>query len=202
MKRPLPLITSCALSLCCLAISAALLTGQSGPPQQQPCVVLKRMGPAAEVTSHLYSFGIRGKQFQYQAGQLPNGIKFHGRLTDKDVRKIQDAGGRVEFLDVHFTDQELELARKRCGLSSSDTSVSGSALSSVTIKSTPDGADITVDGKYAGSTPSTLTLASGTHTIVIEEAGYAPWQRTVTVTSGEQISVNSTLEKKPPPNSP
>jgi hypothetical protein len=27
------------------------------------CVILKRMGPADQVTSHLYSFGIRGKQF-------------------------------------------------------------------------------------------------------------------------------------------
>ena len=49
-------------------------------PTTQPCVILKRMGPADEVTSHLYSFGIRGKQYQYVEGKFPEGIKFHGRL--------------------------------------------------------------------------------------------------------------------------
>ena len=38
-------------------------------------------------------------------------------------------------------------------------------LSSVEVKSNPDGAEITVDGKYMGSTPSTLRLAPGDHKI-------------------------------------
>src|SRR5215472_12673604 len=36
-------------------------------------------------------------------------------------------------------------------------------LSLVEVRSNPDGADITVDGKYMGSTPSTLKLAAGDH---------------------------------------
>ena len=200
MNRPLPLTTLFAFSVCLLASTPHNLSAQAGPPPQQPCVILKRMGPADEVTSHLYSFGIRGKQFQYQDGQLPKGIKFHGRLTDKDVRTIQDAGGRVEFIDVHFTDQELEHARTSCGISTPNTSAPPPVLTYVMVKSTPDGADITIDGKYVGSTPSKLKLEPGSHTILIEQAGYAPWQRTVTVTSGEDITVNSTLERKPPAN--
>jgi PEGA domain-containing protein len=35
--------------------------------------------------------------------------------------------------------------------------------STVVLKSTPDGADVAVDGKYVGSTPSTLKLAPGDH---------------------------------------
>src|SRR5882762_6167681 len=60
-----------------------------------PCVILKRMGPADEITSHLYSFGIRGKQFQYVEGKLPEGFPFHGRLTDHDVRNLQGRGAEV-----------------------------------------------------------------------------------------------------------
>lgn len=56
------------------------------------CVILKRMGPADQITSHLYAYGIRGKQFQFVEGQLPPGVSFHGRLTDHDVRKIQREG--------------------------------------------------------------------------------------------------------------
>src|SRR5713101_4697546 len=57
-------------------------------------------------------------------------------------------------------------------------------LSTVVIKSTPDGADITVDGKYVGSTPSTLRLSGGDHTVAIEKAGFKAWQRAVTLSLG------------------
>jgi PEGA domain len=178
---------------------ASILTAQAIPPKQQPCVILKRMGPADEVTSHLYSFGLRGKQFQFEDGQLPEGVKFHGRLTDNDVRTIEKAGGRVEIVDSHYTDQELEEAHKRCGIAAPDTKGTD-AKTSVTIKSTPDGADITVDGKYSGSTPSKLTLTTGDHTIVVDASGYTAWQRTITITQGNEININATLDKKPSAN--
>jgi len=69
--------------------------------------------------------------------------------------------------------------------------------SSVVVKSTPDGADITVDGKYMGSTESTLRLAPGDHTISIQKAGYKPWQRRMTVNSSGNVTVDATLEKTP-----
>ena len=68
----------------------------------------------------MYSFGIRGKQFQFIEGQLPKSVRSHGRLIDHDVRQIQDAGGKVSIVDAHYTDKELEDARKSCGASSSD----------------------------------------------------------------------------------
>src|SRR6266436_1042662 len=40
-----------------------------------------------------------------------------------------------------------------------------SSNSVVVIKSTPDGADIAIDGKFVGSTPSTISLKVGEHTI-------------------------------------
>jgi hypothetical protein len=71
--------------------------------------------------------------------------------------------------------------------------------SAVSIKSIPDGAEITVDGKYVGSTPSTLQLTSGDHMISIEKSGYKSWQRTISVTPGGSVSVDATLEKIPEP---
>jgi hypothetical protein len=75
---------------------------------------LKRMGPADQITSHMYSFGIRGKQFQYVEGQLPKGVTFHGRLTDHDIRTIQDKGGRLLILEPKYGVADLEEARKGC----------------------------------------------------------------------------------------
>ena len=53
------------------------------------------------------------------------------------------------------------------------------AASSVEIKSAPDAAEITVDEKYRGSTPATVHLTAGDHTIRLEKQGFK--------TSGENI---------------
>ena len=103
-----------AIGIVALASVGPSAAAEKPKDASQPCSILKRMGPADQVTSHLYSFGMRGKQFQYVEGQLPKGVKFHGRLTDHDVRKIQDAGGKVTIIDAHHTDQELQEARKSC----------------------------------------------------------------------------------------
>jgi len=69
-------------------------------------------------------------------------------------------------------------------------------LATVVVKSTPDGADITVDGKFVGSTPSTVRLSPGDHTVVLEKSGYKTWQRTMTVSQGATVTVGPELEKK------
>ncbi len=68
------------------------------------------------------------------------------------------------------------------------------ALSEIEIKSTPDGAEITVDEKYMGSTPSTLRLSAGDHKIRLEKPGFKTWEKTLTVSSGSTATVNAILE--------
>lgn len=64
----------------------------------------------------------------------------------------------------------------------------------VVVKSVPPGAEITVDGKYLGSTPSTFRLTVGEHTISITKE---PWQRTMMVTPYGNITIDAALEKIP-----
>jgi len=66
----------------------------------------------------------------------------------------------------------------------------------VTVNSTPDGADVSVDGNFAGNTPSTLMLSPGKHTVNVSAAGYKGWSRELTVGSGSEIKLNATLEKQ------
>ena len=68
-------------------------------------------------------------------------------------------------------------------------------VQSMVVKSDPDGADITVDGKYVGSTPSTVTLSPGDHAIKVEKSGFKAWERTIGVSAGSEVTVNATLEK-------
>jgi len=61
------------------------------------------------------------------------------------------------------------------------------------ISSTPDAADIEIDGNYVGSTPSTVSVASGQHQISVKKTGFKPWERKITVSTG-QVNVNAALE--------
>jgi len=62
--------------------------------------------------------------------------------------------------------------------------------------SEPAGADIYVDGKFVGSTPSTLALAPGSHEIRIEANKFKPWTRTLESTAGSTVTVHAALSKK------
>jgi hypothetical protein len=61
--------------------------------------------------------------------------------------------------------------------------------------STPPGAEISVDWRYVGNTPSEIGLSAGTHIVVISMPGFAEWKRELTVGSDSQVNVAATLEK-------
>jgi hypothetical protein len=58
------------------------------------------------------------------------------------------------------------------------------------------GAEITVDEKFMGSTPSSLRLAVGDHKIKLEKSGFRTWNKTLTVGAGAAATVDATLEKQ------
>lgn len=77
-------------------------------------------------------------------------------------------------------------------------SIDQSAVSpaKVAIRSTPDGAEIYLDGQMIGSTPSTLELPAGTHELSVRLSGYQDWTRSMRVLSGSEINLDAKLEKK------
>jgi PEGA domain-containing protein len=76
-------------------------------------------------------------------------------------------------------------------------STSANSTSAVTITSVPDGAEITVDSKFVGSTPSTIQLAPGEHKIVVSKSGFKSWERTMTVNPNGNIKLDAELEQIP-----
>jgi hypothetical protein len=60
---------------------------------------------------------------------------------------------------------------------------------------TPSGAEITLDGRYMGSTPSEIGLSVGTHVVVFSTPGFAQWKRELTVVSGSELSVSAIMQK-------
>ncbi len=69
------------------------------------------------------------------------------------------------------------------------------AAAELEVSSTPDAADIEIDGNFVGSTPSTMGVAAGPHQLSVKKAGFKPWERKITVSSGH-IKIDATLESQ------
>jgi tetratricopeptide (TPR) repeat protein len=77
-----------------------------------------------------------------------------------------------------------------------DTLVSGfehtlqsSGVQQMTVTSTPEGAELVVDGQSVGVTPFTLELAPGSHVLSLKLAGRAPASRTVELPADHAMDV-------------
>lgn len=104
---------------------------------------------------------------------------------------------------VAYVDGEREISQNNNSPAPAASQIAGppgssepaSDISSVVVTSTPDHADITVDGKFLGTTPSTVRIAPGDHSVTIEKMGFKAWQRIMTLTAGGKITLDVTLEK-------
>jgi hypothetical protein len=94
--------------------------------------------------------------------------------------------------DMHL-DMTKFAATQAAAVPASMTVASGSETS-ISVESTPGGADIQIDGAFVGNTPSTLKVVSGLHEITVTKKGFAPWTRKMNVTEGN-IHLNAELDK-------
>lgn len=65
----------------------------------------------------------------------------------------------------------------------------------VMLMSEPKGAEIYVDGKFMGSTPSVVSLSPGSHEVLINSKGYKPWTRKLEVTKHSKVTIQAVLEQ-------
>ena len=65
------------------------------------------------------------------------------------------------------------------------------------IASAPPGADIELDGKFVGNTPSSISVVAGDHDVTIKKAGFVTWTRKLTVSAGHvNMAAELTAESK------
>ena len=96
-------------------------------------------------------------------------------------------------------DMKLDMAKMVAPGSMPATNAAGvieAATASLSVDASVSGADIAVDGNFVGSTPSTVSVAVGKHTIMVTKKGYADWSRTMNV-SGSAVHLNADLQAKP-----
>ncbi|MDX2436045.1 MAG: PEGA domain-containing protein [Acidobacteriota bacterium] len=66
----------------------------------------------------------------------------------------------------------------------------------VQFNSVKDPAEVYVDSQFRGSTPVSLQLTAGTHSVEIKLAGYQPWLRELMVVAGDDTRVTAVLQPK------
>ncbi len=117
---------------------------------------------------------------------------------------VQDA---CEAITKHWAEHSSELKTAPIASVPGGPAQRAQAVSEVlekanfSVASNPSGADIEVDGSFAGSTPSTLQLSSGEHEISIKKKGFQAWTRKMKVTGGS-ININADLEADILPSKP
>jgi hypothetical protein len=75
------------------------------------------------------------------------------------------------------------------------TGTRGTRPGSVSVTTTPDGAEIYVDSIGHGKAPSRFNLAPGSHTVQVVMSGYKDWTSNVMVNSDSVVNVTANLEK-------
>ena len=138
----------------------------------------------------------------FQAGQFSPGQVVEFRVDSGDGRLyIRHDGNKEYSCQLEGTRKPDALPGGADGSATSAVPAAAAATSTarLSIASVPDGADIEIDGNFAGNTPSDLEVPQGERSIVVKKPGYKNWERKMKVVAGSSIHLNAELEKSANP---
>lgn len=120
---------------------------------------------------------------------IPKGREFTAYLgEDIEVKRTR---GRPAPSGNCSSPAEREAARKAPVIAQPD-------LSSVVIRSKPEGAEILLNDRFMGQTPATLRLQPGEYKLRLTLPNKAKWERTVVITPGGDSTIQASLESTVP----
>jgi hypothetical protein len=121
----------------------------------------------------------------------------HGKdiTVPKGAEVTAYINGDVQLAEASFAkpDTNLSAAGTKITGTGSTTSVA-EMLESLVVTSTPEGAEVYLDGSLVGNAPATLKLNSGKHTVGVKMAGYKDWSRDVLANDGTEARLTAALE--------
>ncbi len=115
-------------------------------------------------------------------------------------KRVGPDGAKLEGLNFALSAQDLinvmnrEVPEAALGIVPESREMDG--IGTVSVSSDPEGAEIFVDGKFVGDTPSVLPLGTGTHYVVVKSDGKKPWERNLSVIRDSQTQIRAVLEPK------
>jgi hypothetical protein len=97
-----------------------------------------------------------------------------------------------EFVPVSVRTDAVRNSEPAQTATAGPVSTGDAGTGTVSLASSPDGADIYVDGEFMGNSPAELHLKIGKHTIIARMSGFQDWNRDITV-SGGAVNLNAKL---------
>ncbi len=142
----------------------------------------------------------------FQAGQFTPGQVVEFRVSAGEGRLYIRHDGNKEYScqleGTRKPDTQTGAAVQPGAASPASAAPSAAAAPStarLSIASVPDGADIEIDGSFAGNTPSDLEVPEGERSVVVKKSGYKNWERKMKVVAGSSIRLNAEMEKSTNP---
>jgi hypothetical protein len=190
--------------LCALALSASVRPSwAAGPASPAP--------PTSNVDAARLHFQ-RGADF-YKDGNFDAALAEFAKAQQLapnyrilyNIGQVQaerhDYVAAVRTLTDYLAQGGAELPEERRAQVQSELASLKTKISELTVKSNVAGAEVSVDGVSVGLLPlaSPLLVSAGSRRITVSKRGYAPVERTITVTGDEQAQVEIPLEALSPP---
>ena len=97
-----------------------------------------------------------------------------------------------------FVEGDMHLDMSNFGVAPPAPAPAAPVQASLVIDSTPLGADIEIDGAFVGNTPSTVSLAPGSHQVAVKKKGFTDWTKTLNITGGT-VHLSAELEQEAAP---
>lgn len=91
-----------------------------------------------------------------------------------------------------FVDGDMRIDMAKFG--GDENPATPGAQTTLSVESTPAGADIEVDGSFVGSTPSSVPLVLGNHQVTVHKRGYSEWSRKMSIAGGS-VHLNAELDR-------
>jgi hypothetical protein len=143
----------------------------------------------------------------FQAGQFTPGQVVEFRVSVGEGRLyIRHDGNKEYSCQLEGTRKPdaqpgaaVQSAAAASPASAAPAAAGAASTARLSIASVPDGADIEIDGSFAGNTPSDLEVPEGEHSIVVKKSAYKNWERKMKVVAGSSIHLNAEMEKSTNP---
>jgi hypothetical protein len=168
------------------------------------CAQTARATPDMERARALDQQGVRA----YKEERFNDAIRFFDeayRVGGPPSELWNVAKCRLRLDDPEGAAKEIEKYLSQSGLSANDRAEAEQQLheiehrpSTLAVDSTPGGSNVFIDGRRnapAGTTPATIPIAPGSHTVTIEHAGYESYEKSVDAKYGRSIIVDAQLSR-------
>ena len=145
----------------------------------------------------------QNQRFKFELDKLPGKISFTTTPADTQVLVNGELLGTTPLVDQELAagEYQITLSQERYLPSEQSLVVEGKhvkqaveamlapAWADVTVSTTPEGAQVLVDGQPVALTPTTIEVLQGERNIALQRAGFKDWNQQLEIVAGQSVEL-------------